>query len=278
MHKRGRKATEKKRRQPYSRIRNSLLLAAVLIAVPAGIILPGRVLTIQGEQEYNQVGAVPEQYLASSSAMAKNASTNLKTTERLRLITGQWESERTEAKSFEMEQEDYEAVALVRAGMKELYDSHLYPIDLSSDYSNWYTWAAKSYKAVDTTFHTYTAYYWIIHFEKYDGSETHIIHMLDDGTIFLAEAVMQGDVDVTRLTAAVDALPREEERTVTALEADRLAEVSQLLVYENVDISGLELQALAQVEEEENSYYILQMYKGRRYLYSIVPQGSVRQG
>lgn len=271
--KRGRKVTGEKRRQSNSRIRNRLLLAAVIVVVPAGIILPGRVLAIQGEQEYDQVGAVPEQYLASSSAMAKNASTNLKTTERLRLITGQWESEGTEAKSFEMEQEDYEAVALVRTGMKELYDTHQYPVDLSSDYSNWYTWAAKSYKAVDTTFHTYTAYYWIIHFEKYDGSETHTIQMLDDGTIFLAEAVMQEDVDVTQLTAAADALPEEEERTVTAWEADRLAEISPLFTYENADITGMNLQALTQVEEEDN-YYILQMYQGKKYLYSIVPQGS----
>lgn len=276
IHKSGRRATEKKRRRSYTGIRKILLLAATIIVVSAGIILPGRVLAIQGEQEYDQVSAVPEQYLASSSAMARNASTNLKKTERLQLITGQWESERTEAKSFEMEQEDYEAVTLARTGMKELYDSRQYPVDLSSDYSNWYTWAAKSHKAVDTTFHTYTAYYWIIHFEKYDGSEIHTIQMLDDGTIFLAEAVMQEDVDVTTLTAAADALPAEEERTVTPLRGDRLAEVGRLFVYEDVDITDLDLYALAQVEEGEESYYILQMYQGKRYLYSIVPQGSDR--
>jgi len=61
----------------YYKRRNLLVLMVVLLVVLTGMILPGRVLAMQGEQEYDKVAEVPEKYLSSSSAMAKNASQNL---------------------------------------------------------------------------------------------------------------------------------------------------------------------------------------------------------
>jgi len=126
---------QKVRKQFRWKIRNYFIFALVLMVAGMGIVLPSKVLAIQARQEYNQVSNVPEEYMSSSSAMAKSASSNLKTVERLQLITGQWESNGEAAKSYEMEQEDYEAVTLAREGMKLLYDSGQYPVNLSSEYS-----------------------------------------------------------------------------------------------------------------------------------------------
>lgn len=256
-------------RRGRTRIRKALILSGVCIVVLAGIILPGQVLAVRERHGYDQVAAVPEEYLATNSAMTKNASLNLKMSERLRLISGQWESQIQEAASFEMEQENYEAISLLREGMKGLYHTRQYPVNLSSEYSNWYTWTAQSYKAVDTTFHTYAAYYWIIHFEKYDGTESHTIWMLDDGTIFLAEAVMGDNIDSTDLSSASVVMRQTEDQTVTALDMSTMPDPEELILYENVAVSGLSAKAWTQVELGEDSYQILQLYGGRRYLYAL---------
>ena len=250
--------------------RNLLISIAVLLIVVTAILLPGMILSLQERQEYNLVNVVEDKYLPSSSAMARNASANLTMCERLRLAAGQWESSVQEAKSYEMSQENYKAIALAREKMKVLYDEGLYPADLSSRYSNWYTWTAIPYKAVDTTFHTYTAYYWRLRFEKYDGTETHTIWMLEDGTVFLAEAVMPENVDAALISDAADTIPEHTEATVTSLET--MGEVTaDELPYEGVDTAGLSWKALTQVKEEMESYEVLQLYGDRRYLYAIVP-------
>ncbi|MDE7062518.1 MAG: hypothetical protein K2O73_04655 [Lachnospiraceae bacterium] len=256
----------------HARMRKALLLAGVCIVVLAGIILPGQVLAIREQHAYDQVEAVPEQYLATNSAMTKNASMNLKMSERLRLISGQWESQTQEAGAYEMEQENYEAIVLLREGMNSLYHSRQYPVNLSSEYSNWYTWTAQSYKAVDTTFHTYAAYYWIVHFEKYDGRESHTIWMLDDGTIFLAEAVMPDNIDSASLSAASAVMHGTEEQTITALDMVNMPDLADIVPYEDVSTSGLTARAWTQVESGEDSYQILQLYGGHRYLYVLTAE------
>ena len=250
--------------------RGNILFFVIAIAVAlTGIILPGKLLTLQEKQEYNQIEAVPEEYLTSSSALAKNVSSNLKTSERLQLIAGQWESENQEAKPYEMDMEDYEAVRHAREEMKELYERGLYPVDLSSKYANWYAWTATSYMAVDTTFHTYAAYYWIISFEKYDGTETHTIWMLDDGTIFLADATLAQKVDRTIVVDATELAAKSGEISATSLNIENEV-MSDWMPYTEIDVTGLDWKALTQVEEKEDSYTILQGVGGKRYLYALV--------
>lgn len=252
-------------------IRNLLILGAVLILAATGLFLPGRVLAIQEEQEYDQVSSVPEEYMSSSSAMARSASSNLKNVERLQLIAGQWESDDQTAKSYEMEQEDYEAVSLAKTNMKALYDSGQYPMELASEYSNWYSWTAQARKAVDTTFHTYTAYYWVIHLKKYDGSEQHTIWMLDDGTIFFAEAVTQEEIDLTHVKE-LDATAEQDANgdTITNLDTEKES-IAERITYPEIHTDGLSWKGLAQVTEDEDIYYVLQLYGEKRYLFLITP-------
>ena len=65
--------------------------------VLSGIFLPGILIERQERKEVGGVQAVPAQYIASDSLLAKEASESLKLSDRIRLITGQWESETQEA-------------------------------------------------------------------------------------------------------------------------------------------------------------------------------------
>ena len=141
------------------------MIAGTLLVVLTGIFLPGILIEGQERKAVGEVQAVPAQYIASDSLLAKEASESLKLNDRIQLITGQRES------------------------------------DLASSYANWYTWEAFPEKAVDTTFHTYSAYYWKLIFTKYDGTEKHAVFLLEDGTVLLAEA--EGK-DILSETAATE--------------------------------------------------------------------------
>lgn len=163
----------------------------------------GNLIEGQERKAVGEVQAVPAQYIASDSLLAKEASESLKLNDRIQLITGQWESETQEAYSYEMTLKDYEAAALARDSMEAIYQKGQYPSDLASSYANWYTWEAFPEKAVDTTFHTYSAYYWKLIFTKYDGTEKHAVFLLEDGTVLLAEA--EGKDILSDVTATEEA-------------------------------------------------------------------------
>ena len=163
----------------------------------------------------------------------------------------QWESETQEAYSYEMTLKDYEAAALARDSMEAIYQKGQYPSDLASSYANWYTWEAFPEKAVDTTFHTYSAYYWKLIFTKYDGTEKHAVFLLEDGTVLLAEA--EGKDILSDVTATEEASSsvkdNEEEKTVDK-------ELAEQLSY-----TGL--------EEKDASYRYFELYDKTRFIYGI---------
>ena len=168
--------------------RTAAVLAVGGLLVTSGIFLPGLLLHKVSVRELGEAAAAPEGYYqASYSAMARNSSEKLDITEKLQLITGQWDSIREEPQDFELEHTDYEVAELAQKGIGMLYQSGLNPEDITG-YENWYSWQATPHKAVDTTFHTYTSYYWEVVFEKYDETISHKVYVLDNGTVFLAVA------------------------------------------------------------------------------------------
>lgn len=178
----------------------AIAIAAGLFAVLLGTLLPGYVLKRESVSGLGMAESAPAGYYqASYSAVARNTSSKLAVSDRLRLITGNWESTLETPVDFELEQSDYEMVALAQQGIEELYQKGLYPDDITG-YENWYGWQVIPHKAVDTTFHTYTAYYWEILFEKYDGTMRHRVYVLEDGTVFLALAddMSGGGTDASR--------------------------------------------------------------------------------
>lgn len=159
-----------------------LASTGVALLVLCAVILPGRMLWWQQSQEFMRVHEVPaDYYSAGHSALARDASAKLTVEERLRLISGEWESETTQAGSDEMDLSAAQAAVLAKKQCGG--DSR----NAQGNYKNWYSYKASAYKSVDAVFHTYTAYYWVISFTKYDGRNTVIVHMLEDGTVFEQE-------------------------------------------------------------------------------------------
>ncbi len=259
-----------KRKYVY-RILCGLILALALV----GTLLPGQLLFWQSERELSLVAAAPAKYYsAANMAIARNASAQLGTYQKLQLITGRWESAIREAASYERTIAAYEAVQMAKEQMETLYQEGHYPVSLHTDYGNWYTWDAKFYKAVDTTFDTYAAYYWDITFHKYDGVDSHRVCMLEDGTIFLLEAEVEGELDVSGLRRnRIPVLLQQDSED--DIETVKLAipeqSLSNYLTFPNTDTSELQWMALAQADLEEESYYVIQAFSARRYLLGLCP-------
>ncbi len=162
-----------------------LLILGVVVFLICAFFLPGYLLLWQSRMEQGTVATVSkESYQAEGSALAREASARLSKEEKLRLVRGEWESEISEAGEFEMQLQGYEAVRLARQQAQKMFQEGNFPADLSELYQNWYGWQVTPYKAVDTTFHTYTAYYWEIVFERFDQKQSYTVRMLEDGTIF----------------------------------------------------------------------------------------------
>ncbi len=172
-----------------------ILVPLSVLIVLLAVFLPGQVLDMQGKAMLSQVQTVSKDtYASERTAMARRASSRLQVGEKLQLIDGSWESEISEAEPEEMELSEPEAVQLAREKMEELHTERKYPVGIESGYNNWYSFQATPYKAVETTFHTYGAYFWKIQFEKYDKSEENMVWILEDGTVFLAwEELFGGD-------------------------------------------------------------------------------------
>ncbi len=234
--------------------------------VLTGIFLPGILIEGQERKMVGGVQAVPAQYIASDSLLAKEASESLKLSDRIQLITGQWESETQEAYSYEMTLEDYEAAALARDSMEAIYQKEQYPSNIASSYANWYTWEAFPMKAVDTTFHTYSAYYWKIVFTKYDGTETHTVFLLEDGTVLLAEAEGENireslkNTEEDHLSDKMNA--EEKEQTVDK-------ELAGQLSYTGLDMDGLLVKSDEILEEKDATYRYFEIYDKTRFIYGI---------
>ena len=97
-----------------------IMSVAVICIVIAGIMVPGIVLEANQKSEHDHVAKVPKSYLPSGSVMAKEASANLKLSEKLSLIDGQWDSTTDDAASYEMDEQDYQAVATCRKSIEKL--------------------------------------------------------------------------------------------------------------------------------------------------------------
>lgn len=160
------------------------LIAGFMIVIFLGITVPGIVLHLYFSSKLNVPNKVnEEQYSAVGSAISKNASKKLTEYERMKLISGVWESTRNEVNASETSLSEVEAVELAREAVETLYASGAYPYHFESSYDNWYSWETHCYKCVENAFHTYSAYYFKVTFYRYDNNEFHEILITEKGTL-----------------------------------------------------------------------------------------------
>ncbi len=268
---------QKKKESENSNRKNTNQIIGVVVGILAllGTLLPGWLLVWQSEGEMGMVSAAPVEYYSPANlAVARNASANLGIYQKLQLITGKWESNIGQADSYECEMEDFEAVELAKEKLDELYQNALYPVSLTSGYGNWYTWEAEFCKVVDAMFDTYAAYYWKIRFEKYDGTQWHDVYMMEDGTIFFAEACEMDGLDVSQILPVseieIDS-SLYEERIVKQDASDRGLEQGEYLAFTGIDTADLQSMDLLQLRVGERIYHVVQANSKERYVYVVQP-------
>ena len=168
-----------KKRRTISYILTALSLILTAVVIAAALLLPGMLMKRNSEEAADVVTPVPAAYYAGpSEAVVKNASRQLTEEQKCNLIYGEWESELSHASASECSLSEY-----------ELISKNTWPV--VSDYQHWYAWTAEAYKAVDTTFQTYTAIFWHVTFTKYDNSEIHEYYITENGTLLDNEKVRE---------------------------------------------------------------------------------------
>lgn len=248
-----------------------LLFCGTLGIALFGIFAPGQLLRLQSRSGLGAVTAASDQYFsAAGSAAARNASANLSVDEKMQLILGMWESETSDAASYEMELQNFEAAASAREGLKKLYDIGLYPTDISEGYGNWYTWEARARKAVDTTFYTYTAYFWEIRFRKYNSEEEHTVYLLEDGTVLLANAYVRDGISEVQSDGIVSNL--REDGVEIVLQDSEKEIIADWIPYPDIETENLQWKCLAQIERGEQAYSLILAASETQYLYAVMPQ------
>lgn len=251
------------------------IAAALAIALALfGTFLPGYLLVWQSEEKMNMVGAVPVEYYSPANlAVARNASANLGDYQKLQLITGRWESNEVPAEDSERTLENYEAVELARERMHVFYEAGIYPTSLLSDYENWYSWEAEFCKVVDATFNTYAAYYWKLSFVKYDGSETHQVYMLENGTVFLAEAWVETGIEQSAITkiSEINLNLYLGPAKVEKQEIWENRELEEYFAFADIETADLQWMDLSGWQIDEHPYQLLQANSANRYLFSLQP-------
>ena len=162
---------KKKKSRKISYIISALAVLLTCAVVVAALIVPGALMQRESSADFGVVTAVPAAYYSGpSEAVVKNASRQLTEEEKVRLIYGEWESTIAPAATRDCGLSEYEVVT-----------KFTYPV--VSGYQHWYTWNATPYKAVDTTFETYTAIFWKVDFNKYDGSDSYEYYITEGGTL-----------------------------------------------------------------------------------------------
>lgn len=167
---------------------NIIGLIALFTILLISFIVPNWLLNRGYRSHFNIINTVPQSYyLASNTAMAKRKSELLSSLDRMKLITGAWDSTCKEATPEDALLNESAAVALAKEKIEYLYENKWYPCSLNSGFNNWYSWTTELSMYQDNTFHTYNTVLWTITFTKYDNSTVHTVLMTDDGMILSAQ-------------------------------------------------------------------------------------------
>lgn len=201
-----------------------LLILTTILVVLSSIVLPKYLLNHYSSQKENIVNTAPtEYYLASNTLMAKQASINLTTIDRLKLVSGTWNSTYKPCDISEGELTENDAVKYAKEKLDLLYQANLFPTSMADSYNNWYSWDTSLYKYTDTLFNTYTVYLWHITFQKYDGSTTIEVYLTDNGAL---------------VNASINTAFYNNARALNALCSNDL-NLANLLADENLTLEGL---------------------------------------
>lgn len=161
-----------------------LMLLAVLSAILC-IILPGRMMDIRKREVAGVYLDVPEEFYPTSSyyEVTKASSEKLSEYQKRQLISGQWESEISEVDKEYYEDSGYHIEKIAKTLLNNLEDKKLYPVNIQSEYSEWYNWKCTYMQALDTNFRSYAGFFWRVEFTHYEKEDKITVFMTPEGSV-----------------------------------------------------------------------------------------------
>ena len=190
-----------------------LYIAIFLMVAAISVMLPQVLISAQVEQTKNQV----EQTYASAYRKGSGRAVRMSLYERMKLISGEWDSEYREIpieevapikeaekelssqvsvmQTGDLEAEGYAYLTMqtvlskAAEGMKIFYETGICPEEVVSEYQNWYRPRIALYQYEDAVFHVYSCYVWMVQYDYYDGSRTHSVLVDDTTGLILAYGV-----------------------------------------------------------------------------------------
>ena len=160
------------------------MLLAVLSAILC-IILPGRMMDIKKREVAGVYLDVPEEFYPTSSyyEVTKASSEKLSEYQKRQLISGQWESEISEVDKEYYEDSGYHIEKIAKTLLNNLEDKKLYPVNIQSEYSEWYNWKCTYMQALDTNFRSYAGFFWRVEFTHYEKEDKITVFMTPEGSV-----------------------------------------------------------------------------------------------
>lgn len=173
----------------------------VIIIACCSLFLPSFMLNRKLEKDLNKTMQAPKEYYnTSTSAISKELSSQMSSYEKMELITGIWPREIQEVSISDTDFNVWDYIDEAKSDINNLYLKELYTSQITTDYNNWYTFDARLYLCTDTTFNTYSTYYWILTFTKYDRSQVHHVLLTNDGVLLCAyNCPYEEEVDILEL-------------------------------------------------------------------------------
>ena len=169
-----------------NKIKICLILFFCVAVILASVLVPKYLLARTLFEQMDQVVVAPEEYyVEAGEMMARSASSNLSSVDRIKLIAGTWESEMQKCENTDGFLNEVEAVELAKKQMEYYYQAGVFPYSMQIKYDNMFSYATELYCYTDSSFHTYSAYLWKITFTKYDDSVECVTYMTESGTILL---------------------------------------------------------------------------------------------
>ena len=271
----------------------TVLITSFILVTILGIILPGFLLHVTFSSKLGTVNPIStDLYNTSNSAIAKNASLKLTEYERMKLISGSWASTQTQIDTSSANISEVEAVELARNAVSQLPPANAYPYHFDSAYNNWYSWKTNYYQCTESSFQTYSAYYWKVTFYRYDTDEIHEVLITENGTL-LAIRNNQPKETLKSLSSSWSAAINNyykaqytdaeniifldsEFRVPTysdfTIEADSSS--SQLLILNNTDVTDLSSfrkMVYSQIPDGTEIYHIYQGYNDEYFMMYCIP-------
>ena len=138
-----------------NKIKICLILFFCVAVILASVLVPKYLLARTLFEQMDQVVVAPEEYyVEAGEMMARSASSNLSSVDRIKLIAGTWESEMQKCENTDGFLNEVEAVELAKKQTEYYYQAGVFPYSMQIKYDNMFSYATELYCYTDSSFHT----------------------------------------------------------------------------------------------------------------------------